>query len=79
MTELIAAIWSEVLDIAPPDITADFFDLGGHSLAAVKILSRLEAQYDLELPVVLLFEYPVFGEFVQAVGEAIASFEEESV
>ncbi|MBS2532137.1 hypothetical protein KGQ20_05070 [Catenulispora sp. NF23] len=76
LAELAAAVWSDVLAVDPPAADADFFELGGHSLAAVKILSRIEAEYDVELPVILLFEYPVFAEFVEAVREALADLEE---
>ena len=46
----LAAIWSDVLEFPnlPPD--ADFFDLGGDSLAAVTLFLRIAEEFDTELP-----------------------------
>ena len=71
MTQLIADVWRDVLGIAALEPTDDFFDLGGHSLTAVKIVSRLEAEYDVELPVTLVFEYPVFAQFAEVIDEML--------
>jgi amino acid adenylation domain-containing protein len=54
----IAAIWSEVLGVDRVGARDDFFDLGGHSLMAVQILSRMRARLGVDLPVRVLFEAP---------------------
>jgi acyl carrier protein len=38
-------MWQELLGIDEVDPTADFFDLGGNSLTAIKLLSRVDATY----------------------------------
>ncbi|MGI8664939.1 MAG: acyltransferase domain-containing protein [Jatrophihabitans sp.] len=50
-------LWSTVLaeDAIAPD--ADFFDLGGDSLTAVELMSKVRAEFSVELRVVVLFEY----------------------
>ncbi|MEM7351602.1 MAG: amino acid adenylation domain-containing protein, partial [Acidobacteriota bacterium] len=58
VAELLAGLWSEVLglgDIGPED---DFFALGGHSLLATQVVSRLNRQLDIELPLSAFFEQP---------------------
>jgi tyrocidine synthetase-2 len=75
MTELIADIWRDVLGTRDVDDATDFFDAGGHSLTAVKIVSRIEADCDIDLPVHLLFDYPVLADFRKVVEELIESFE----
>jgi acyl carrier protein len=47
-----------VLHQAPISVTANFFDLGGHSLLATQIMSRIEAEYGMVLPLRTLFESP---------------------
>jgi len=42
--ELVAAIWKDVLGIATISRTDDFFDLGGNSLLAVQVLTRMQEQ-----------------------------------
>jgi amino acid adenylation domain-containing protein len=40
----LAAIWQDVLGIASIGVTDNFFEIGGHSLAAIRILTRLRRQ-----------------------------------
>jgi thioesterase domain-containing protein/acyl carrier protein len=44
-------IWRDVLDAPGADDDADFFELGGDSLAAVQVVSALEAELDRRVPV----------------------------
>ncbi len=46
---IIAAIWSEVLGHEIADAESSFTDLGGHSLHAVRAVSRLERAFNREL------------------------------
>jgi hypothetical protein len=38
-------IWEEVLDVAPIGVKNDFFDLGGHSLMAARLLAKVEHKF----------------------------------
>ncbi|MFE4118690.1 amino acid adenylation domain-containing protein, partial [Priestia sp. YIM B13448] len=58
MEELIASVWSQVLDIENIAVQNSFFELGGHSLLATQVVSRLQEVFQIELPVRELFEYP---------------------
>lgn len=63
----IIAIWTDVLgedDIAPDD---DFFDLGGSSIAAVRILPRLNEEFGVDAEIGLVFDHPTPGELAAAV------------
>ncbi len=51
----LAAIWGEVLDVASVGVTESFFDLGGHSLAAVRLTARIAEAFGRELPLASLF------------------------
>ena len=54
-------IWQAVLDVQPIGIYDNFFDLGGHSLAASRAISRLIQTFQLELPIKVLFESPTIA------------------
>ncbi|MCI0486642.1 MAG: amino acid adenylation domain-containing protein, partial [Blastocatellia bacterium] len=56
--EIIASIWSEVLEVEKVGVTDDYFALGGHSLKATRIMSRLRKAFQVELPLSVLFERP---------------------
>lgn len=60
--EILAAIWAEVLDRKQIDIHANFFDLGGHSLLAMQIFSRLRQTFNIDLPLLRIFESPTIAE-----------------
>ncbi|GAA0472159.1 non-ribosomal peptide synthetase [Streptomyces sp. NPDC046215] len=56
--ELIAAVWSEVLGrdgIRPDD---DFFALGGHSLVALRVVSRLKKRIGVVMPTKDIYRHP---------------------
>lgn len=52
----LASLWSTVLGIERVGIHDDFFDLGGHSLQAMRILARLKERHQLELSLSDFFE-----------------------
>jgi phthiocerol/phenolphthiocerol synthesis type-I polyketide synthase E len=52
----IVEIWQELLGVDRIGVDDDFFLLGGNSLAGLQILSRLRADFDVELPLKSFFE-----------------------
>ncbi|MBO1416431.1 non-ribosomal peptide synthetase [Streptomyces sp. FH025] len=69
VTEVVAEVWTEVLGVQPPAADADFFDLGGHSLSAMQVATRLRSRLDVKVPTSLLFRIREFGAFADAVAE----------
>lgn len=54
---LVARVWREVLERAEVGATANFFDVGGNSLAMVRVRARLTTLLGRELTIVDLFKY----------------------
>ena len=54
----IAVIWQDILQIDTLGIHDNFFELGGHSLTATRMNTRLRKQFELDLPLHSIFEYP---------------------
>ncbi|WP_044274500.1 non-ribosomal peptide synthase/polyketide synthase [Pseudomonas fluorescens] len=65
----VAAIWAEVLELPRVGLDDHFFELGGHSLLATRVVSRVRQALGLEVPLKALFEQPLLGDFVRALGE----------
>ena len=65
--QAIAAVWSEVLGIGRVGATDGFFSLGGHSLRAVRIITRIEEALGVRLPVSALFDTPTVRELAERV------------
>jgi amino acid adenylation domain-containing protein len=69
----VAATWCEVLALRDVSATDNFFDLGGHSMSAMKVASRLSLAFDVEIPVRLLFATRTLSELAARV-EALSAF-----
>ncbi|MGH7835363.1 MAG: non-ribosomal peptide synthetase, partial [Candidatus Binatia bacterium] len=62
-------IWEEVLDIRPIGIHDNFFDLGGHSLAATRVVSNVLKNFQLELSLQSLFQSPTVAQMASVITE----------
>ncbi|PIG93642.1 non-ribosomal peptide synthetase [Gloeocapsopsis sp. IPPAS B-1203] len=51
----LAEIWSELLHIEFIGIHENFFEIGGHSLLATQLLSRIRQQFQVDLPLKIIF------------------------
>ena len=65
----LAGIWAEVLSLDQVGIHDDFYDLGGHSLAATRVASRVLKTFQLELPLKSLFRSPTVAEMAVMITE----------
>ncbi|HSL83391.1 MAG TPA: amino acid adenylation domain-containing protein, partial [Thermoanaerobaculia bacterium] len=65
--EMVAGVWSEVLGRAGVGAHDDFFDLGGHSLAATRVVSRLRRLTGVEIALAALFGHPTVAGLAEAV------------
>jgi acyl carrier protein len=71
LEETIAAIWSEVLFLDQVGIHDNFFDLGGHSLPAIRIVSRVNSIFEFELPLDVFFANPTIAQLAATVDAMI--------
>ena len=56
--ETVLAIWREVLGREDLGMTDDFFEVGGHSLVATRVMTRLRERAGVTLPLRVLFQHP---------------------
>ncbi|MEG4838961.1 amino acid adenylation domain-containing protein [Microcoleus sp. B9-D4] len=56
--EILAGIWSQLLNLKKVGIHDNFFDLGGHSLLITQLLAKVRESFQVELPLRVLFEAP---------------------
>ena len=64
--QMVAQVWADVLGM-PLDGDPDFFELGGDSLQAMHVISRVRLATGANVRVRLLFECPQLSTFSAAV------------
>ena len=61
------AIWCQVLELDRIGVHDSFLDLGGHSLAATRIVSQAMQKFQLDIPISALLEAPTIAEMATLV------------
>ncbi|MCP4653873.1 MAG: amino acid adenylation domain-containing protein, partial [bacterium] len=65
--EVMAGIWSRILQLEGIGVDHDFFELGGHSLLATQVISRVREAFQREIPLRQLFETPTVAGLAEVV------------
>ena len=68
----VAQMWAEVVGVDQVGIHDNFFDLGGHSLAATRVISRVINTFKVELHIKSLFESPTVADMAVVITENMA-------
>ena len=61
----LAVIWSEVMGIERIGLHDNFFDLGGHSILAMRLVYEIEKAFTVRIPLASLFETPTISQLAQ--------------
>jgi acyl carrier protein len=69
----IANIWKEILGVQDVALDEDFFELGGTSLHAARVVTKTRAAFGVKLSAQTLLENPTLGAFAAQVGAVRAS------
>ncbi|MEG4044872.1 amino acid adenylation domain-containing protein [Microcoleus sp. Pol17_C1] len=82
--EILAGIWSQLLNLKKVGIHDNFFELGGHSLLITQLLAKVRESFQVELPLRVLFEAPTVAGLAEKIeiqqggntaGDRTASFD----
>ncbi|QDV56592.1 non-ribosomal peptide synthetase [Rosistilla oblonga] len=63
----VANLWQEVLQTGPIGRDVSFFELGGNSLQAAQLLSRLRDQFEAKIPLRLLYDSPTIAAIAESI------------
>uniref|UniRef100_UPI00387EB368 non-ribosomal peptide synthetase n=1 Tax=Xenorhabdus szentirmaii TaxID=290112 RepID=UPI00387EB368 len=58
----LAQIWQELLDLSRISRHDNFFDIGGHSLMVVRLITRIQHKLSVSIPLTALFAAPTLKE-----------------
>ncbi len=58
---VLTGFWQDLLGVAQVGVEDSFFDLGGHSLIAVRLFAMVKKAYRVDFPISVLFEAPTIA------------------
>ena len=64
----LASIWSRVLGVPDLGVHDNFFDLGGHSLLGIQLLTQVKQEMGYKLPLATLFRSPTIAQLARELG-----------
>ena len=67
--QALVEIWEGLLDVRPVGIHDNFFDLGGHSLTATRLVSEVVRYFEWQLPLQQLFQYPTVARIAMVIDQ----------
>jgi len=73
--EIVAKTWEKALGIEKIGIYDNFFDLGGSSLISIQIISQLQKELNIHIPVVSIYEKPT----ISSLAELLSSNEQDFI
>ncbi|WP_297793911.1 non-ribosomal peptide synthetase [uncultured Marinobacter sp.] len=71
----LSQLWSDVLGLSKVSVTADFFDMGGHSLLGTQMLAQVNSQYGVTLGLGKLFEASTVRAMAELIRQSTVSEE----
>jgi aspartate racemase len=63
----IVGIWSQLLGVQRIGVNDNFFNLGGHSIFAIQLLSRLNQAFNLDLQIRVIYDQPSLAALAGAI------------
>ena len=69
----LADIWADILPVSTVRPTDNFFEIGGHSLLAARVITRIQPVFGVAVPLRSLFETPTLITFAATIDAALRS------
>jgi amino acid adenylation domain-containing protein len=73
---VLTEIWQDVLGVSGIGVRHDFFALGGHSLSAIQVLTRIRQRFEIDLPLPDFFAEPTVAGLALAVERLLGTGEQ---
>lgn len=70
LEELLVEIWELVLNRSPIGVLDNFFDLGGHSILAIRLVAEIQKKMGKKLPIKTLFNFSTVREMAEVIRES---------
>lgn len=67
----LVGFWQDLLGVTKVGVEDSFFDLGGHSLIAVRLFAMVKKTYRVDFPISILFEAPTIAACAALIAEQV--------
>src|SRR5579864_8928753 len=67
--KILCDLFAEVLELEHVGVDDNFFTMGGHSLVAMLLVSRIQTRMGVEIPVAVIFQHPTVMSLAQFLGQ----------
>ncbi|PCJ49786.1 MAG: polyketide synthase [Gammaproteobacteria bacterium] len=67
----LVGFWEDLLGVDQVGVEDSFFDLGGHSLVAVRLFAKIQQTYEVDYPISILFEAPTIAACANMLREVV--------
>jgi pristinamycin I synthase 3 and 4 len=68
---VLAGIWAELLMVERVGIHDNFFIIGGHSLIAARVATRMNESFNVDIPLRRMFESPTIAQLADVIDRAV--------
>jgi acyl-CoA synthetase (AMP-forming)/AMP-acid ligase II/acyl carrier protein len=75
LEQLIANIYGDVLEVPQVGLNDNFFALGGDSLRAMQVISRVRSLFSINLPIATLFLKTTVAQLAEEIAESVQTLE----
>jgi acyl transferase domain-containing protein/thioesterase domain-containing protein/acyl carrier protein len=75
----LVGFWQDLLGVGQVGVEDSFFDLGGHSLIAVRLFAMVKKAYRLDFPISILFEAPTVAACAALIAAEVGDTGESAV
>jgi len=70
--QTLMTIWQNLLQVSEINTGDNFFSLGGNSLIAVSLMGTIRSSFNVDLPLINLFQFPTVGGMARQIEQAQA-------
>lgn len=71
--QTLTAFWKDLLGVPHVGLDDDFFEIGGHSLIAVRLFRSIKKAFAIDIPMSVLFEAPTIAQCARLIEEQIGT------
>lgn len=72
--EKLKTIWEDILKTQAFSATDNFFEIGGSSLTAIRLVTAIEKKFSISIPILAVFKFPVLRKLAHVLRENDANF-----